>query len=49
MEQITTSGSALLIAKVNKKANFLIHNVTNLQLIKVKIEGNWSNLISSFF
>lgn len=39
MDKITTSGSALSIAKVNQKAVFFIHNVVNLQLLKVKIEG----------
>lgn len=39
MEKITTSGAALSIAKVNEKALFFIHNVANLQLLRVKIEG----------
>lgn len=39
MDKITVSGGSLLIAKVNEKAVFFIHNVVNLQLLKVKIEG----------
>ena len=39
MEKITASGTSLSIAKVNEKALFFIHNVANLQSLKVKIEG----------
>lgn len=44
MEKITTSGSALVITKVGEKSEFRIHNVENLQLLNVKIEGKNFNL-----
>ena len=49
MDKITTSGSALSIAKVNQKAVFFIHNVVNLQLLKVKIEGMTRQRIEYLF